>query len=107
MSIFELIEAGDARGARKLLADDPSLASARDDQGLSALMRASYRGGGVYAAVREAEPELDAWDRIVVGEAATSPLRMRGALTASRLSTSQRSRRTQRLLRRSWMPGPT
>ena len=73
MSIFELIEAGDARGARKLLADDPSLASARDDQGLSALMRASYRGGGVYAAVREAEPELDAWDRIVVGEAGDLP----------------------------------
>ncbi len=73
MSIFELIEAGDARGARKLLADDPSLASARDDRGLSALMRASYRGGDVYAAVREAEPELDAWDRIVVGEAADLP----------------------------------
>jgi ankyrin repeat protein len=73
MSIFELIEAGDARGARKLLADDASLASARDDRGLSALMRASYRGGDVYAAVREAEPELDAWDRIVVGEAADLP----------------------------------
>src|SRR2546421_6979937 len=73
MSIFELIEAGDARGARKLLADDPSLASARDDRGLSALMRASYRGGDVYAAVREAEPELDAWDRIVVGEADDLP----------------------------------
>ena len=73
MSIFELIEAGDARGARKLLADDPSLASARDDQGLSALMRASYRGGDVYGAVREADPELDAWDRIVVGEAADLP----------------------------------
>ena len=73
MSIFELIEAGDAGGARKLLADDPSLASARDDQGLSALMRASYRGGDVYAAVREADPELDAWDRIVVGEADDLP----------------------------------
>src|SRR6266550_3525961 len=73
MCIFELIEAGDARGARKLLADDASLASARDDRGLSALMRASYRGGDVYAAVREAEPELDAWDRIVVGEAANLP----------------------------------
>jgi Ankyrin repeat len=68
VSIFELIEAGDARGARDLLADDPSLASARDDQGLSALMRASYRGGAVFAAVREAEPELDPWDRIIVGE---------------------------------------
>ena len=68
MSIFELIDAGDARGTRALLADDPSLASARDDRGLSALMRASYRGGAVYEAVREAEPKLDPWDRILVGE---------------------------------------
>lgn len=68
MSIFELIDAGDARGARALLADDPSLASARDEQGLTALMRACYRGGGVYDAVREAEPELDQWDRIIVGD---------------------------------------
>jgi ankyrin repeat protein len=68
MSIFELIDAGDARGARDLLAADPGQASARDDQGVTALMRASYRGGPVYAAVRDAEPELDSWDRILVGE---------------------------------------
>ena len=73
MSIFELIDAGDARGARALLADDPGLASARDDQGLTALMRASYRGGAVYEAVREAEPELDQWDRILVGESTDLP----------------------------------
>jgi ankyrin repeat protein len=73
MSIFELIDAGDARGARALLASDPGLASARDEQGLSALMRASYRGGAVYEAVREAEPELDPWDRILVGESEGLP----------------------------------
>ena len=68
MSIFELIDAGDARRARALLAAEPGLASARDEQGLSALMRASYRGGAVYDAVLEAEPELDPWDRILIGE---------------------------------------
>jgi ankyrin repeat protein len=68
MSIFELIDAGDARGTRDLLAADPGLASARDEQGVTALMRASYRGEAVFAAVREAEPELDPWDRILVGE---------------------------------------
>jgi len=73
MSIFELIDAGDARGARALLADDPGLASARDAQGLTALMRASYRGGAVYEVVREAEPELDQWDRILVGESDDLP----------------------------------
>jgi ankyrin repeat protein len=73
VSIFELIDAGDARGARALLADDPGLASARDEQGLTALMRASYRGGAVYEVVREAEPELDQWDRILVGESDDLP----------------------------------
>jgi ankyrin repeat protein len=68
VSIFELIEAGDAHGTRELLAGDPRLASARDEQGVTALMRASYRGGPVFAAVREAEPDLDPWDRILVGE---------------------------------------
>jgi ankyrin repeat protein len=73
MSIFELIDAGDARGTRDLLAGDPGLASARDEQGVTALMRASYRGGDVYAAIREAEPELDAWDRILVGKSDDLP----------------------------------
>ena len=68
MSIFELIDAGDARGTRDLLAADPGLASARAEQGVTALMRASYRGGPVFAAVQDAEPELDPWDRILVGE---------------------------------------
>ncbi len=41
--LFEAIEADDADRVRALLADDPSLASARDEQGVSALMRARYR----------------------------------------------------------------
>lgn len=69
MSIFALIDAGDTNGIRVLLAAQPAQASARDDQGLTALMRASYRGEAVFAAVREAGPELDPWDRLLVGEA--------------------------------------
>ena len=67
-SIFELIDAGDAAGVRELAARDPAAAAAHDDQGLSALMRAVYRGGDVFAAVREADPPLGPFDRIVVGE---------------------------------------
>jgi ankyrin repeat protein len=70
MTIFELIDDGDAEGVRELLARDPGAAAARDEQGLSALMRAFYRGGGeVLEAIRAADPPLDGWDRILVGEA--------------------------------------
>jgi ankyrin repeat protein len=69
VTIFELIDDGDAEGVRELLARDPGAAAARDDQGLSALMRSFYRGGGqVLDAIRAADPPLDGWDRILVGE---------------------------------------
>jgi ankyrin repeat protein len=67
-TIFELIDAGDAAGIRALTARDPQAAAAHDEQGLSAIMRAAYRGGDVFAAVREAHPPLGPFDRIVVGE---------------------------------------
>jgi ankyrin repeat protein len=67
-SIFELIDAGDVEGLRDLLNHDRSAAAARDAQGLSAVMRAAYRGGDVLAAVRDAAPPLGPFDRIVVGE---------------------------------------
>lgn len=66
--IFELIDAGDAGGIRELLAREPDAAAARDEQGLSAVMRASYRGGDVFDVVREAHPPLGPFDRIIVGE---------------------------------------
>jgi ankyrin repeat protein len=68
-TIFDLIDDGDLDGVRELLARDPSAAAARDGQGLSALMRASYGGGGeIFEAVRAAGPTLDPWDRILTGE---------------------------------------
>jgi ankyrin repeat protein len=73
MTIFELIDAGDADGVRALLARDPQSAAAHDDAGLTALMRASYRGGEVFDAVREAGPPLEPFDRIIVGESDDLP----------------------------------
>jgi ankyrin repeat protein len=68
VTIFELIDDGDAEGVRELLARDPGAAAARDEQGLSALMRSFYRGGGeVLEAIRAADPPLDGWDRLLVG----------------------------------------
>jgi ankyrin repeat protein len=64
-TVFELIDAGDAAGLKELLQRDPAAAGARDDQGLSPFMRASYRGNpDVVSLLRP----LDAWDRIMAGE---------------------------------------
>jgi uncharacterized protein len=74
VTIFELIDDGDAEGVRELLGRDPGTAAARDEQGLSALMRSFYRGGGeVLEAIRAADPPLDGWDRILVGAAQSLP----------------------------------
>jgi hypothetical protein len=68
-TIFELIDADDAEGVQALLDADPGAAAARDGQGLSALVRAAYRGrGSVFEAVRAASPLRDPWDRLVAGE---------------------------------------
>jgi uncharacterized protein len=68
MTIFDLIDAGDADGLRTLLAREPEQAALHDEQGLTALMRSAYRGGDVFAAVRDANPPLEPFDRIMVGE---------------------------------------
>jgi hypothetical protein len=74
VTIFELIDDGDAQGVRELLAREPEAAAARDEQGLSAVMRSFYRGGGeVLVAIRSADPPLDAWDRLLVGESTGLP----------------------------------
>jgi uncharacterized protein len=68
-TIFDLIDGGDAAGIRDLVGRDPAAAAAQDEQGLSAVMRAAYRGGDVFVAVRDARPPLGPFDRIVVGVA--------------------------------------
>jgi ankyrin repeat protein len=72
-TIFDLIDAGDAAGLRELLTREPGAAAATDQQGLSAIMRARYRGSEVFDAVRAADPPLGPFDRIVVGESIGLP----------------------------------
>jgi hypothetical protein len=67
-TIFELIDAGDAQGIRELLAAEPQAAAGNDDAGLTVLMRAAYRGGEIFEAVRAAKPPLEPFDRLLVGE---------------------------------------
>jgi ankyrin repeat protein len=67
---LEAVKAGDAGAVRELLAADRSLAAARDEQGLSAVLLACYHG---HAEVRDvllaADPPLDALELAAVGDA--------------------------------------
>ena len=72
-SIFDVIDTGDAAAVRALVDEDPAAAAAHDEQGLTAVMRAAYRGPDVLAAVRSADPPLEPFDRIIVGESDRLP----------------------------------
>jgi hypothetical protein len=72
-TIFELIDLGDVERIRAELAKNPAAAAARDEQGLTTVMRAAYRGPDVLDAVRVADPPLEPFDRIVVGESEGLP----------------------------------
>jgi ankyrin repeat protein len=67
--VFEAIEAGDARTVRALLMHDPGLAAARDEHGVSALMRAVYRfDGASIEAIREQLSTLDVFEAAALGD---------------------------------------
>jgi uncharacterized protein len=68
--VFEAVNSGDLEALRKLVTGDPSAASARDDQGLSALLHAQYRGrDDLVAVLLEAGPELDLFEASALGHA--------------------------------------
>lgn len=62
------IQAGDKDKLQKLLADDPELASARDKNGVSAIMQAFYsRHSELLKPLLAANPELDVFDATAAG----------------------------------------
>jgi ankyrin repeat protein len=69
-TIFDLIDDSDSDGIRQLLATNPAARNAGNDQGLSPLLYAAYRGGGpAFEAIREAGEPTEPWDRLVGGYA--------------------------------------
>ena len=67
--LFDAIEAGDVDRVRSILETDPRLAGARDDAGISALLRARYRlDPALVAAIRAHVGELDAPEAAALGE---------------------------------------
>ena len=68
MDVFEAIAAGDAARVRELVAADPTLAGARDGQGVSAVMLARYHGAHeVVSVLVDAGPELDVFEAAALG----------------------------------------
>jgi ankyrin repeat protein len=66
--IFEAIAEGDLDRVRKLVAEDATLAGARDAQGLSAVTQARYHGhDDIVGALLDAGPELDVFEAAAVG----------------------------------------
>jgi ankyrin repeat protein len=69
MEIFEAIESGDLARVRELVAADPSVASARGADGVSAVLQARYRFQlEIVDALLAVRPELDVFDAAGVGE---------------------------------------
>lgn len=69
--VIELIDAGDIDGLRRALAEDPAAATARDPEGLSALMHAIYhrRRDVIDALLSYRLDELDIFEASALGEA--------------------------------------
>lgn len=64
------IERGDLARLKELLAEDPTLASARDEQGVSLVLRARYRFlNEAVVELLAKKPELDLYSAAAVGEA--------------------------------------
>jgi ankyrin repeat protein len=68
--LIDAIRAGDAERVRALLASDPSVAAARDEDGISAVLSAQYRfRGDLVDLLLAAEPELDVFEAAALGRA--------------------------------------
>lgn len=69
MKLFDAIDAGDVEAVRELVASDPRLASARNDDGLPAVLAALYRhDAAMVDALLAAGPELDVFEASAVGD---------------------------------------
>ena len=66
---FAAIEAGAADEVRAMVAAEPSLASARDEHGVSAVMRARYRSDqALLDAVLSGDPAIDVFEAASLGD---------------------------------------
>lgn len=68
--LIAAVNADDAAGVARILGEDPSLASARDDAGVSAIMLSRYRfARAVTDALLAVDPDLDIFEAATLGYA--------------------------------------
>jgi ankyrin repeat protein len=68
--VFDAISAGNRPQLEKLLADDPTLADARDDTGVSAILHAQYnRRSEMIEALLKVKTDLDVFESAALGDA--------------------------------------
>jgi uncharacterized protein len=68
--LLAAVKDGNGARVRELLTADPSLAEARDESGVSALMLSKYHGAhDATAAIRSARAELDVFEAATLGDA--------------------------------------
>ena len=68
-AFFAAIETGAADQVRRMVAADPALASARDEHGVSAVMRARYRSDqAILDALLSAGPRIDVFEAASLGD---------------------------------------
>src|SRR5262249_7462079 len=68
---FLAIEHGNLARLKELLAEEPALASARDEQGVALVLRAAYRyQPDAVAAIQAYHPELDIYSAAAIGDVA-------------------------------------
>lgn len=68
VDLFSAIDAGDAARVAALVAEDPALASARDETGVSAILRARYRfDRPMLDTLLAADPDMDVFDAAALG----------------------------------------
>lgn len=68
--MISAVQAGDAALVAELIADDPALAAARDEQGVSALLHARYRGrDDLVEVIRPHVEPLDIAEASAIGDA--------------------------------------
>lgn len=70
-SVFDVVDSGDADALRAYLHERPDAVAERDEQGLSVVMRAAYRG--LLGAVLEHDPPLGPFDAVVAGRSDPLP----------------------------------
>src|SRR4051794_16643571 len=67
--LFEAIEAGDVEAVKAIVGEHPELASDRNDEGVSAVLHAQYRGQqDITEVLAAARGDLDAFEAAALGD---------------------------------------